>query len=399
LIRLLKKPAPPNEILNIISAILIVFPILQIGAFLVRPGSSAQQGKTVAAEGVSVQAGQALPDVYYIILDEYGREDVLKEVMNYDNSEFIRYLKNKGFYVADQGATNYGITLMSISSSLNSTYLDGYVSPKPGDEKINTQQIIHMVNRSKARSAFEQAGYRFVSFATGYLFTEIRDADLYYQPDNYINDFEMEYINTTVLSLGSGAIYGPRTRGLTLNTIHRLAELPTIAPDRPKFVFAHILAAHVPFVFGPNGEAVEPWTFSMAASSPDRTYKTAYKDQVTYINKLMEATIDEILAKSKVKPVIILQGDHGPETLLDWYSIDNTCLKERMTILNAYYLPGIDPQKLYPTITPVNTFRLVEDHYLGMHEGLLEDHSYFSTWDKSYQYIDVTGRLNSCKLK
>ena len=37
------------------------------------------------------------PDVYYIILDSYAREDFLKAVYDYDNLEFIKALQDRGF--------------------------------------------------------------------------------------------------------------------------------------------------------------------------------------------------------------------------------------------------------------------------------------------------------------
>jgi len=48
--------------------------------------------------GTTLSTGPQL-DVYYIILDGYGRKDVLQEYFDYDNSEFINFLRNQGFYV------------------------------------------------------------------------------------------------------------------------------------------------------------------------------------------------------------------------------------------------------------------------------------------------------------
>ncbi len=38
-------------------------------------------------------------------------------------------------------------------------------------------------------------------------------------------------------------------------------------------------------------------------------------------------------------------------------------LKQKFGILNAFYLPDVDNDILYPTITPVNTFRVVFNLY------------------------------------
>ncbi|MFZ1945948.1 MAG: hypothetical protein WAW06_00185, partial [bacterium] len=76
-----------------------------------------------------------------------------------------------------------------------------------------------------------------------------------------------------------------------------------------------------------------------------------------------------ILRDSATPPIIILQDDHGGPGL----SPD-----DHMKILNAYYLPGLGPEAIYESITPVNSFRVVFNAYFGGELPLLEDRSYFS---------------------
>ncbi len=405
-IRILKDPIPINEFFNLASIFLIIFSAVKIANFYFHASnqtvSEVQPPNEALLTSIKPVAKEQLPDIYYIVLDEYGRSDVLQEIMGYDNSEFIQYLQDKGFYVAEQSRANYAITLMSLASSLNSTYLNDQVSPDPQNGQSNTNRMVQMINENSARSFFTKAGYRFVSIASGYSFTEFTDADIYYQPASYINDFEMVYLDSTLFSLEMDRFQEERARSLFLNAFSRLENMPEVESDHPKFVFAHIMAGHVPFVFQPDGEDAPMWTFSVSPNARDnseRTYTSAYMDQVTYANRLLETTIDAILAKSKIQPIIILQGDHGPESRLDWYSVDHTCLKERMSILNAYYLPDFDRDLLYPSITPVNTFRLIDRYYFGVDESLLEDRSYFSLWDRSYDYIDVTQSADSCSAR
>jgi hypothetical protein len=75
---------------------------------------------------------------------------------------------------------------------------------------------------------------------------------------------------------------------------------------------------------------------------------------------------------SRIPPVIIVQGDHGP--LPDLTEEPS----QRLPILNAYYLPGVEMDSmLYPSISPVNSFRVVLNSYFGQNLPLLEDQSYF----------------------
>ena len=93
---------------------------------------------------------------------------------------------------------------------------------------------------------------------------------------------------------------------------------------------------------------------------------------------------------SETPPIIVLQADHGPGAFLDWNSAERTCLWERTAILNAYYLPGDGAERLYDTITPVNSFRVILDAYFGAELGLLEDVSYYSPWEQPYRFSPVT---------
>ena len=64
------------------------------------------------------------PDIYYIILDEYPNNESLKKNYGFDNTEFLTFLENSGFYVVNNSFSNYPTTIQSLSSSLNMEYLD-----------------------------------------------------------------------------------------------------------------------------------------------------------------------------------------------------------------------------------------------------------------------------------
>jgi hypothetical protein len=171
--------------------------------------------------------------------------------------------------------------------------------------------------------------------------------------------------------------------------LERLAEMPG-----PKFVFTHLLIPHPPFVFDATGAPVDqryPFTLLDGDAFPGtpEEYLQGYRDQVTYVNGLMRELIEAILGNALRPPVIILHGDHGPGSRLDWQSAERTDLRERSSILSAYYLPGAPTQAVYDTITPVNSFRLVLDWYFDTELGLLPDRSYYSTWERPYAFIPI----------
>jgi hypothetical protein len=113
-----------------------------------------------------------------------------------------------------------------------------------------------------------------------------------------------------------------------------------------------------------------------------------YRGQVEYVNSRIIDSIDNILNHSDIPPIIVIQGDHGGvETVNDY---------RRTNILNAYYLPGGGTDALYPTITPVNTFRLIFDQYFDSNNGLLPDVSYYSHWKDIFNFEIVPITRQGC---
>ena len=370
-----------------------------VSATLAQPLGQAPAADTPSAEVAQAPAVALLPkepkqkpSIYYIVLDGYARADVLQELYQYDNSEFIDGLEKRGFYVAARSRANYCQTYLSLASSLNCTYLDE-VAERAGEASDDRRPLQEMLKNNAVTGFLREQGYTYVAFSSGYAEAELRNADLYVTAPWSLTQFQSGLINTTPISPLVGLQYeGHRQR--ILYVLDHLADTTSMEP--PLFVFAHLTAPHPPFVFGPQGEKITPnrdFLFAdgshYMAEGSRTEYEEGYKGQLSYINKRVVATIDAILASSPAPPIIILQADHGPGLKLNWYSFERTDPKERMSIFNAYYLPGDGQKQVYESITPVNTFRIIFNQYLGTDYELLEDQSYFSLWDRPYQFIPV----------
>jgi hypothetical protein len=130
-------------------------------------------------------------------------------------------------------------------------------------------------------------------------------------------------------------------------------------------------------------------------------------EQLRYTNKRMKELISHLLAgPDESDPIIVVQSDEGPhppryqadEDNFDWTQATTEELGEKLRILNAYYLPGVSSDALYPSISPVNSFRLIFDEYFGADMPLLEDKTYvFHDWHHLYDFTDVTERLRPAK--
>jgi len=408
--------------LTVVGLILVAVPSVKVALFQINAITSrsislkSDTVKSVATEGKN-------PDIYYIILDGYGREDALKEFYHYDNSTFIKSLEDRGFYVANTSNANYMETLLSLSSSLNMDYLAEYISRNGG--RISDPYLTTLITNSRLRQVLGEQGYRMVAFQSS--FEDLSGADDFLIPPEpkdslrqsilSLNEFETMFVDATIgkvlldyyiaqnkdpiLSLKAPYL---QHRNRVLFTFEELGQIA----KRPgkKFVFAHVVAPHPPFVFDRNGDAVntqKPFSLEDANSfdgTPEE-YIQGYTEQIQYINELTLAAIDEILANSPEPPIIVIQGDHGPRANIMIGSLEDSNVKETMPILNAYYFSDQDYSGLYPSISPVNSFRVILDKILGTDYGLLPDIPYFSTdldfsFDESWtsKFRDVSEELN-----
>ena len=149
-----------------------------------------------------------------------------------------------------------------------------------------------------------------------------------------------------------------------LFTLNQLPNVPKIPGH--KFVFVHILVPHVPYVFSPSGETLtDPGFFGgKSGDAINDDYRTkGYLYATQFIDSRIVPILQKIIAESAVRPIIIVQGDHGLSGA------------NRSTNLNAYYLPD-GANALYPTITPVNSFRIILSEYFGANYPLLPDITY-----------------------
>ena len=377
--------------LNVVALGLVITSLVQISSGVQRGGAH-----FLAAENAPVQEltrPENPPDVYYFILDMYTRQDLLQSWFGYDNSGFIRELESRGFYVAQCSQSNYTRTELSLGSSLNLSYLPE-LDPKFSDPKsIARSRLWSALKYNTVRYQFERMGYTTVSFANGFPWSEMDDMDVYYTPPPFgsgMTEFETLFLETTLARnlqdlgwIDLDQINGQNFRdrdNLVFDSMDDVARMPG-----PKFVHVHLILPHPPFVFGPDGEHTDPAEYwNEKKNYPSDKFRIGYVNQLIFLNKKLLEMVDTILSESKTPPIIILQGDHGP-----WLQPN----PQHFYILNAYYLPGHN-NKLYPRISPVNTFRLIFDAYFGGKYDMLPDETYYSPVPDLYNFSKVS---NPCQ--
>lgn len=381
------------QLFSLVSLVLIAFPLIQISWFYLRVG---YYNFTVHDSIASVSATTletTTPDIYWIILDGYTREDVLKNSFQFDNSGFTSELKSLGFTIPNCAQSNYAWTALSLSTTLHMNYLDTFTNfLQRGDQKRNYVSYHYLLENNPVRSLLKDHQYRMIAFQTEYFWANIQDAEPYiqlrqpvgfvYQQGYHVNQFEGLFLQTTLLKYFAGQgfyemdgfVSNPDTNSSNYhyNLVKFKLDQLSKVPDLPgsKFVMFHVVAPHAPFVFSANGDY-----------QPTDSALEGYPQEVSYLNQRILEIVKTILKKSTTPPVIIIQGDHGWD------------METRMDILNAYYLPGGGNAKIYNGITPVNTFRVVLNQYFGMNYPILADISRFSTEQAVYDFNIVP---NTC---
>jgi len=382
-----------------VSTCLVIFPLARIGQFY---WTSERLGRQPVAQAAVLQTVTDKPDIYYIILDAYSRQDLLKANFNFDNQAFIDQLSQMDFDVISCSRSNYNGTAVSLSSMLNLDYLSDLGIP--GTEiNSGSNPEMPLIKRNLVRTTLEQLGYRIYTFQTDYPTQDWENTTQTFSPSqtSYVTQrllpIETVFIKSTALNLLMDISY-PWTAQLktTVDSPYAshiaqvrftLSQLPgTATLPGPKFVYAHIILPHRPFVFDAKGNInTDTGYFSQNGSAINWDYyQKGYIGQIQFANSQIIPTLNDILRYSQKPPIIILMGDHG-------YQLKDTYFQN----LLAIYLPDHKTESLYPGLSLVNVFRLIFNQYFGASYPLLPDVSYRIDLKKGY--IPAPETLPGCK--
>ena len=390
-----KNFAEFTTIVNVIAIVLILVSVSNITVSLVENSFIEIADNNITFDTLSASALGYTPNVYYIILDEYTNSKVLKELFNFDNQDFISELESRGFHVDKNSHSNYPQTSLSVTSSLNMEYLN-YLADTVGIDSSDSTLRLKLWNDNKISKIFKSLNYTVVH--TPIYPNTITSHDYQLCPYSLLSGpFHILLWESTILYPPLSDIPTEHSRtGQVLCKFSELSDLHNVI-EEPFFVYAHFLSPHAPFVFGPNGEIKQPKKIIPGNFTLED--KNDYVEQIQFINKKTIETIDTILLESTSPPIIILQGDHGTRSLFtepssNWHhNPSDAAIQERMSILNAYYLPDQNNELIYDGITPVNSFRLILNEYFNGDFELLDDKNYFSDYGYPYNFTDVTAIL------
>ena len=390
--------------LNLVAGVLVVVVLLTIVPVeMGRLGRSASAASGLDATHGSVGAAATQRDIYYLIFDRYGSARSLELEYGIDDRPFLDGLRARGFQVASDSHANYVKTSLSLAATLNLDYLDQIVSQQ-GPDSEDHGPIFERLSDHAVGNFLRDRGYTYVHVGSRYGPTKssvVADRNLRLGGPSDFAAVLYDYSALPAISrrLGLTKTTPARSRQyedgrFQLDTLDALASEPG-----PVFVFAHLLLPHPPYVFARDGAFV---TDEVEAA---RSNRDGYAAQLVYLQTRINGLVDRLLARPEAgRPIIILQADEGPYPLAyardtvgyDWATATSDELEIKFGILDAMYLPGTGAPELPPTMSSVNTFRLIFDRYFGAGLPLLPDRSFTSAGKfRPYDLTDITERLPS----
>lgn len=400
-----------NKVLNLMALVLVAIPLFTIGRhfWIVNSSVTFKKSKNIAMNSEGVR-----PNVYYIILDAYSRDDYLRKVLNYDNSSFIKSLEDRGFNVRRKSYSNYPDTMTSLSSSLNLNYLDSMADNiTPSTYQAHCCKFI---SNNMLFDIFKSAGYKIKAIDSGCLPTQlVRDnVDIFVTEGRGLFD-NAEFVDncfgkTVFYKYYSACLQKKNVSsdawreavlkhaGTLEYAFKALKSVPEANIKTPHFVFFHVLCPHDPFPFDESGN-INPlkgdlhldWSKDEKGkwkTTPTEKWGYCYSLQLKPLNSRVLDAVDSILAFSKTPPIIIIQGDHGCRW---WPKESKTEIQRvgRYGILNAIHIPSNMKVDIPEDISPVNTFRIITNNLFDKNFEILPYKVY------STSFTDITSEVEA----
>lgn len=356
-----------------ISLYLVISVAILLVSIIADPGSRGTSVRPSAFDPIKISGrAERTPDVWWLIMDQYGRADALEALYGFDNYPFLAELEERGFRVSESSYTSYPVTPLAISSILQMEYAAGDL----------TSFRAPMRGGGRVVDALRGYDYRYLYADHGiYDWGECDSALVDACIPSVRNGSNIGYLTRTVSELT------PLVELITMNRIDvqwAVDQAMSMMGDEPEFTFLHILSPHEPYWFdGDCKFRSRPVLGDFNADS--------YVHQIGCINPRILGAVDSIKAADP-EAIIILQSDHGPATVdmlgAPYEEWTENALADRYSILEAMLMPEdcSTPQGIHSS---VSTFEYVLACIEGRAPLPLPDRYFFWRWDDQSNLIEI----------
>lgn len=331
-------------------------------------------------------ATSARPDIFMLLLDGFGRSDVLAASYGHDARPFVADLEARGFSVSAHSRSNYPTTGLALTSMLNAVPL-----AELGFVDANQLEARHIHPKLDANRGFEilaGVGYETVAFSSSYELVSLRSANRFVDTGE-LNELEIGLAESTILEPLIDALTGDlkssQIRARAMAMVPAVRSFALEASDRPRFVFVHFPLPHPPFVVDSDCRPIRGGESLFVLGSDGIPRKSVSRQaeeirltagQVSCSQRLAIDMIDGILAGAGPDTVVVVFSDHGPETRLDRSDPQSDAIHERLANLFAARTPG-HPGLFPDDITLVNVLPHLFGAYLDVDLPEQPDTVYF----------------------
>lgn len=356
---------------------------------------------TVVPKAVDRRDGRR-PDVFLIVLDKYSSGAWLSHTYGVDHKPFEDSLRALGFVVPTAARANYAHTQIALASFLNWRFIEN----SEEQPRLTWNAMRALIDTARVWAAFKANGYRLVTIPTTFPATRsLATADVELRPEHHqpVPFAETWRVNSPVSSLPSAKKAPMPYPAETIEDIEWKLRMLQSLPDSagPVFAFMHLLSPHEPYLFNPDCSPREPWWPLTDQGADFERIRDAYAAQVLCLDRMLLRTVRSLLARPGVRPVIILQADHGHGQIsvdplrgftLTEHELPSERLGERFGIFAGYLFPGADTA-VYNDISAVNVMPLVLRSVFGTAATRLPDRSLWSSYQDAFRFSEVDPAL------
>lgn len=297
---------------------------------------SAKAEQTQKAEE-QIATTQDLPNVYYLVFDEYASNYQMENYYKYDNSAFSTALEEKGFCFSTESRNDCGNTTVVLTNILSLDYttdeatFDGAAAQKLRDHAALYQEMRDM-------------GYTVKGIGdTGWMGLPTDESSASVSKTVQGQTFTQMMLQNTIAGPLMQTSYSEFAK-VIVHTIDQL-QSPEITQNKNQFVVSYLSTPHQPFLFDENGQDVAAANYN---NWDDDRY---YVGQYQYITKQIQLIVDNII-ENDPNSIIYLASDHGARFKA------GVPYNDIIRVLNTVYYKGEDISEIQG-LSGVNTWRAI----------------------------------------
>lgn len=328
------------------------------------------------------------PSIIHIVMDGYGAPNILHNLYGHDTTPFRTALSQRGFVIMEDTRTPFNQTLPIMASIMSG----GEVILPEKETNIFQYRLDlgYTVRNGPVSKIFERAGYTFSSARNGYAYLDFPETI------NTSNSrFLMTGLEASMSSFWEGRVVDLHNQMLkTALAPGTLQMLP-----QPFFYYQHLLAPHPPFTLNADGTerssistSIEDGSHFVRGSNARRAeYVAGYHQKAIFVENALIRQFDGLPDGPKV---VIIHGDHGPGSYMDYENSASSCMAERMTTFMAIYsnIPHVKETFKKQSDKPfnlVNLYRLLLSSISNSDFTMLPSNPKFLKWSDPSTAIAV----------